>query len=300
MNLRIGLVQTTTGIDPEREADALAASVAALAAAGARLIFTPEMSGMLDRDRARAAARIVTEDEDVVLAAVRAAARDTAAWVQLGSLALRQPGRDRLANRAFLIDGGGAIRARYDKIHLFDVSLGGGESYRESAAYAPGDAAVVAETPWGGLGMTVCYDLRFPALHRALAEAGAAIVSVPAAFTRPTGEAHWHVLLRARAIETGCFVVAAAQTGEHADGRATYGHSLVAGPWGDVRLDMGAAPGTAIVDLDLAAVDEARGRIPVLGHARRFALPMAHARATMAVPADRSGASAADDPAVAA
>ena len=273
MTVRAGIVQTTTGIDPRAEAAALAAAIVALAADGAELIFTPEMSGLLDRDRARAASKIVTEAADPVLAAVRAAARAAKVWVQLGSLALRIPGRDRLANRAFLIDDSGAIRARYDKIHLFDVTLGGGESYRESAAYAPGDAAVAAATPWGVLGMTVCYDLRFPALHRALAEAGASILSVPAAFTRPTGEAHWHVLLRARAIETGCFVVAAAQTGEHADGRATYGHSLVVGPWGEVLCDMGDVPGTAIVDLDLADIAAARARVPALANARTFALP---------------------------
>ena len=273
MTLRVGLVQTTTGIDPAIEAAALTASIAALAADGAQLIFTPEMSGLLDRDRARAAAAVRSEADDAVLAAVRAAARAAGAWVQLGSLALRDPGSDRLANRAFLIDSDGEIRARYDKVHLFDVTLPGGESYRESSAYAPGERAVVADTPWGGLGLTICYDVRFPTLHGALARAGARILSVPAAFTRPTGIAHWHVLLRARAIETGCFVVAAAQTGVHVDGRATFGHSLVVSPWGEVLLDMGEPAGTAVLDLDLAAVDEARGRVPALTHARAFALP---------------------------
>ncbi len=282
MTLRIGLVQTTTGIDPAVEAVSLAASIVSLAAQGARLVFTPEMSGLLDRDRSRAAASITDEDHDIVLAAVRQAARQAGVWVQLGSLALRVPGRDRLANRAFLIDDAGEICARYDKIHLFDVTLGGGESYRESAAYAPGESAVVAGTPWGVLGMTVCYDLRFPLLHRALAEAGADMLSVPAAFTRPTGEAHWHVLLRARAIETGCFVVAAAQTGVHADGRATYGHSLVVDPWGATLLDMGDTPGSAVVDIDLAAVADARGRIPALANARPFAPPVPAAPASCA------------------
>ena len=273
MTLRVGLVQTTTGIDPAIEAAALTASIAALAADGAQLIFTPEMSGLLDRDRARAAANVHGEDNDEVLAAVRAAAKAAGVWVQLGSLALRDPGSERFANRAFLIDDAGEIRARYDKVHLFDVTLPGGESYRESSAYAPGERAVVAETPWGGLGLTICYDVRFPTLHGALARAGARILSVPAAFTRPTGIAHWHVLLRARAIETGCFVVAAAQTGVHVDGRATFGHSLVVSPWGEVLLDMGEPAGTAVLDLDLAAVDEARGRVPALTHARAFALP---------------------------
>lgn len=272
MTLRIGIVQPTTGIDPAIEADALATAIGALAAQGARIIFTPEMSGLLDKDRRRAAANVRDEADDVVLAAVRAAARQHKVWVHLGSLALAAGG-DLLANRGFVIDDAGEIQARYDKIHLFDVTLAGGESYRESAAYRPGEAAVVAPTPWGGLGLTICYDVRFPALHAALARAGAVMLAVPAAFTRPTGAAHWHVLLRARAIETGSFVIAAAQTGEHADGRATYGHSLVIGPWGDVLLDMGEAPGTAIVDLDLGDVDLARGRVPALAHARDFATP---------------------------
>lgn len=272
--MRIGLVQPTTGIDPAAEAAALAAAIADLAGEGAELVFTPEMSGLLDRDRARAGRHIVAEDQDQVLAAVQTAAAAAGIWVHLGSLALQGPD-GRFVNRGFLIDADGAVRARYDKIHLFDVDLPNGESWRESAAYAPGETAVVAETPWGGLGLTICYDLRFPALHRALAEAGAMLLSVPAAFTRPTGRAHWHVLLRARAIETGCFVIAAAQTGVHADGRETFGHSLVVAPWGEVLLDMGEAPGTAVLDIDLAAVAEARGRVPALRHARPFTLATA-------------------------
>ncbi|MEI6419709.1 MAG: carbon-nitrogen hydrolase family protein, partial [Sphingomonadales bacterium] len=240
--MTIGLVQTTTGIDPAEAADALAASIAGLAGQGAELIFTPEMSGLLDRDRRRASANVRAEADDVVLAAVRATAARHGVWVQLGSLALA--GNDsKMANRGFLIAPDGSIRAHYDKIHLFDVDLDGGESYRESAAYAPGARAVLATTPWGALGLTICYDLRFAALHRALAQAGAVMLAVPAAFTKPTGAAHWHVLLRARAIETGCFVIAAAQTGLHEDGRHTFGHSLVVAPWGEVLLDMGEAPG---------------------------------------------------------
>lgn len=272
MSLRIGIIQPTTGIDPRIEAEALTRGIADLAARGAAFIFTPEMSGLLDRDRRRAAGNVVLEGDDRVLAAVQAAARDNGVWVQLGSLAVRTD-TALLANRAFLIDDRGAVQARYDKIHLFDVTLPGGETYRESSAYRPGDAAVVAQTPWGRLGLTICYDLRFPALHAALARAGAVMLAVPAAFTRPTGSAHWHTLLKARAIETGCFVIAAAQTGEHADGRTTYGHSLVVAPWGEVLLDMGEAPGTAVVDIDLAAVDEARGRVPALANARTFAAP---------------------------
>ena len=270
--LNIGLLQTTTGIDPAAEARWLADGIADLAARGAQLIFTPEMSGLLDRDRARAAPHIVAEADNVVLAAVREAARAAGVWVQLGSLALKADGDDpRAVNRGFLIDDAGGIRARYAKIHLFDVALGT-ESWRESAAYQPGTEAVVAATPWGALGLTICYDLRFPALHRALAEAGAQMISVPAAFTRPTGAAHWHVLLRARAIETGCFVIAAAQTGEHEDGRATWGHSLVVAPWGEVLLDMGEAPGDAVIGIDLAAVAAARAKVPALEHARPFTL----------------------------
>ncbi|MFZ4688133.1 MAG: carbon-nitrogen hydrolase family protein [Polymorphobacter sp.] len=271
--MRIGLVQTTTGIDPAVEAAALSDAIAVLAGQGALIVFTPEMSGLLDKDRRRAAGTVQAEADDVVLAAVRAAARAHGVWVQLGSLALKTDG-DLFTNRGFLIDDTGEIRARYDKIHLFDVTLGGGEAYRESAAYAPGEAAVVAATPWGALGLTICYDVRFPALHAALVRAGAVLLAVPAAFTRPTGAAHWHVLLRARAIETGSFVVAAAQTGVHADGRATFGHSLVIGPWGDVLLDMGEAAGTAIIDIDLGDVAAARGRVPGLANARDFAPPV--------------------------
>jgi predicted amidohydrolase len=272
--LRVGLVQPTTGIDPAVEAHALAAAVATLAGQGAEIIFMPEMSGLLDRDKARAARHIRAEADDMVLAAVRESARDHKVWVQLGSLALAGD-TSHFANRGFLIDAEGGIRARYDKIHLFDVTLPGGESYRESSAYAPGAEAVCAATPWGPLGLTICYDLRFPALHRALAEAGAVVLAVPAAFTKTTGEAHWHVLLRARAIETGAFVIAAAQTGTHADGRNTFGHSLVVAPWGEVLLDMGTAPGTAVCDIDLAEVAIARGKVPALAHARPFRLTLA-------------------------
>jgi predicted amidohydrolase len=269
MTLRIGLVQPTTGLDPAVEARALAAAVASLTGQGAQVIFMPEMSGLVDRDRRRATTHIVAEDGDAVLAAVCTAAKIHKVWVHLGSLALKGP-TERFVNRGFLIDDSGEIRARYDKIHLFDVTLPGGETYRESAAYAPGSHAVCAATPWGGLGLTICYDLRFPALHTALAAAGAVMLSVPAAFTRTTGEAHWHILLRARAIETGCFVIAAAQTGHHADGRETFGHSLVVAPWGEVLLDMGTMPGVAICDIDLAATAQARARVPTLDHVRPF------------------------------
>ena len=269
--LRLGIIQTNSGIDPAANAEMLVAAIAELATGGAQLVLTPEMSGLLDRDRTRIMTNVRAEDDDVVLAAVRAAAKQYGVWVELGSLAI-SVGEDRLANRSFMIDAQGEIRARYDKIHLFDVDLPTGERHRESATYRPGAEAVVVDTPWARLGLAICYDLRFAGLFAALANAGAQLLTVPAAFTRPTGKAHWHALLRARAIETGSFVVAAAQTGEHADGRATYGHSLVIDPWGEVLLDMGEAAGTAICDIDLGAVTDTRARIPALVHARPFTL----------------------------
>lgn len=234
------------------------------------IAFTPEMSGLLDRDRDRILGNARTEADEPTLAASCAVAADTGMWIALGSLAVRVDGSDRLANRSFMVDGTGAVAARYDKIHLFDVDLGPGDRYRESATYASGDRAVVAATPWGGLGLSVCYDLRFPALYAALAGAGAELVAVPAAFTVPTGRAHWHTLMRARAIETGAFVIAAAQSGHHEDGRDTYGHSLVVDPWGEVLLDMGEGAGTAVIEIDLAAVASARTRLPTAQHARAF------------------------------
>jgi predicted amidohydrolase len=265
---RVALLQARTGIDPEANAKALVAAVEAAAAGGAAMLFTPEMSGLLDRDKARAAAHLRPADEDPVLAAVRAASARAGIWVHLGSLAVRRADEPRLANRAFLIDAGGGIRATYDKLHLFDVDLPTGESWRESASYAPGDTAVVAETPVGPLGLSICYDLRFPGLFAALSDAGAKVIAIPAAFTVPTGQAHWHVLMRARAIEAGVFVIAAAQAGRHEDGRETYGHSLVVGPWGEVLLDMGPEPGLAFAEIDLGDVDRVRARVPAIAHRR--------------------------------
>lgn len=265
--MKLALLQMTSGTDPAANAETIAAAIADAATAGAAMLFTPEMSGLLDRDRERATAHISSEAFDPVLAAVRKAAAEHRLWVHLGSLALRRPD-GRLANRGFVIDANGAIRARYDKLHLFDVDLPSGESWRESAAFASGEEAVVAETPVGMLGLSICYDLRFPVLYHALSAAGATVLSVPAAFTRPTGAAHWHVLLRARAIESASFVVAAAQTGVHEDGRATYGHSLAIDPWGEVLLDMGEQPGLGIAEIDTAAVDAVRARIPVIRHRR--------------------------------
>ena len=272
---RIALFQATSGIDPAANAAALVSAVEAAAKGGAAMLFTPEMSGLLDKDRARMAGQVSAESEDRVLAAVREAAAKAGIWVHLGSLAVRAEGGDKLANRGFVIDGGGEIRARYDKIHLFDVDLPTGESWRESASYAPGAATVVVrDTPVGALGLTICYDLRFPALFAALAEAGAELISVPAAFTVPTGMAHWHLLLRARAVEAGLFVVAAAQGGNHEDGRATYGHSLVVGPWGEVLLDMAARNGElGFAEIDLGRIAEVRARVPALSHRRPIPAP---------------------------
>ncbi|MBX9732330.1 MAG: carbon-nitrogen hydrolase family protein [Sphingomonas sp.] len=264
---KIALLQMCSGIDPVQNAATVRDGIAAAAAGGAAMVFTPEMSNLIDRDRARASLSVMSEDQDVVLAAARAAAAAHAIWVHIGSLALK--GSDgKLANRGFVIDATGAIRARYDKLHLFDVDLPTGESWRESAAYAAGQGASVVASPIGQIGLSICYDLRFADLYRALSNAGATVLAVPAAFTRPTGEAHWHILLRARAIEAGAFVIAAAQTGIHADGRATYGHSLVIDPWGEVLLDMGDAEGLGFADIDLHRVDDVRARVPVIAHRR--------------------------------
>ena len=265
---KVALFQSCTGIDPAANARRLVAAVEEAAAGGAAMLFTPEMSGLLDRDSARAAGQVRSEGEDAVLAACRAAAKANAIWVHLGSLAVRV-GDGKLANRSFVIDDQGEVRGRYDKMHLFDVDLPTGESWRESAVYQGGTQPVVVQgTPVGRLGLTVCYDLRFPGLFAALAEAGADVIAAPAAFTVPTGHAHWEILLRARAIEAGLFVVAAAQSGRHEDGRETYGHSLVVDPWGGKLLEMGEGTGVAFADVDLGKIDEVRSRIPSLRHRR--------------------------------
>ena len=271
--VRIALYQSRTGIDPLRSAEELAGAIADAKAGGAAMLFTPEMSGILDGNRTRAAGSVKSEDQDVVLAAVREAAAASGLWVHLGSLALRAEGSgEALVNRAFVIDDSGAVRGRYDKIHLFDVDLPGGESWRESASYRAGDKTVVVRaTPVGDLGLAICYDLRFPALFERLAEAGAEVIAVPAAFTVPTGRAHWQVLLRARAIEAGLFVIAAAQCGQHEDGRWTYGHSLVVDPWGEVLADGGESNGLIFADIELERIAEVRSRIPVLAHRRPIA-----------------------------
>ncbi len=266
--VRIALFQARSGIEPTANAAALVDAVRTAAAGGAAMLFTPEMSGLLDRDRDRSAGKVRLEGNDEVLAAVRSAAREAGIWVHLGSLALK--GEDGgLVNRGFVIDDLGEIRGRYDKIHLFDVDLPTGESWRESASYRPGrEAVLVAGTPVGKLGLTICYDLRFPALFERLSDGGAEVIAVPAAFTVPTGKAHWSLLLRARAIEAGLFVVAAAQGGRHEDGRETYGHSLVADPWGELILDMGDAGGVEFAEIDLDRIAEVRSRLPAIDHRR--------------------------------
>ena len=275
---RIALLQMTSGIDPAANARAITEAVASAKAGGAEMLFTPEMCGLLDRNRARAAPHIVPEAENPVLAAVREAAARAGLWVALGSLAVareddadKRPTDTRHANRAFVIDATGNIAARYDKIHMFDVDLATGESWRESAAYAPGDKPVSVETPLGRLGLAICYDLRFPALFEALGQAKCDIIAIPAAFTAPTGAAHWHVLQRARAIEASAFVVSAAQVGHHEDGRETYGHSLVVDPWGEVLLDMGGEQaGLGFADIDLNRLAEVRKQLPALANKREI------------------------------
>ncbi|MFL6725113.1 MAG: carbon-nitrogen hydrolase family protein [Sphingomicrobium sp.] len=265
---RIALFQSTSGIDPAANARALADAIEEAAGSGAEMLFTPEMSGLLDRDSARASKVLRPQDEDEVLAACREAAARQGIWLHIGSLAVLEDD-GKIANRSFVVDREGQIRATYDKIHLFDVDLPTGESWRESNVYAPGKGVVLVNgTPVGKLGLTICYDLRFPGLFARLAESDADVIAVPAAFTVPTGKAHWHVLLRARAIEAGLFVVAAAQVGHHEDGRNTFGHSLVVDPWGEILLDMGEEKGVGFADIDLTRISDVRSRIPALNHRR--------------------------------
>jgi deaminated glutathione amidase len=242
--------------------------------AGAEFIMTPEITGMFEPKRENHLAKATDEAANPVLAAFRDLARETGAWLLLGSTPIRIEA-ERLANRSFLLAPDGVVAARYDKIHMFDVDLKNGESYRESALYRPGETPVLAALPWGTLGMTVCYDLRFPYLYRALAQAGADFLSIPAAFTVPTGKAHWHVLQRARAIENGCFVFAPAQWGEHAEGRKTFGHSLIVDPWGEVLADAGEGVGFVTAEIDTAKVAEARHMVPALRHDRAVPAPKA-------------------------
>ena len=268
---RAALFQMTTGIDPEANAGTIVSAVSAAKQGGAAMLFTPEMSGLLDRQRSRAREVIRSEAEDRVLAAVREAAAREGIWVHLGSLAIvRKDGR--WANRAFVIDETGEIRARYDKIHMFDVDLSTGESWRESNAYAAGDEVVTVETPLGRLGLSICYDVRFPALYEALGRAHCDVIAIPAAFTVPTGKAHWHLLQRARAVEASAYVLSAAQVGRHEDGRETYGHSLAIDPWGEIVLDMGGEKaGLGFAEIDPARIAEIRTQLPSLANRRTIA-----------------------------
>ena len=266
---RVGLIQMRSGRTPQENIDSASTLIGKAKRAGADYVLTPEMTNIMESNRQRLFAAITEEENDQSLIAFRELARAHAIHLHVGSLAIKVS-PDKAANRSFLIDPQGEIVARYDKIHMFDVNLGNGESYRESGNFHSGEIAVLADLPWGRLGLTVCYDLRFPALYRALAEAGASFLAVPSAFTQQTGEAHWHVLLRARAIENGSFVFAAAQGGKHENGRETFGHSLVADPWGRVLAEGGIEPGVVMAEIDLAEVAAARARIPSLQHGRRF------------------------------
>jgi len=268
-NFKAAMIQMRSSLTPGTNIDDAVRMIEKAKSAGADYVLTPEMTNILAAKRDQLIAVIVEEEADVSLATFRELARKLGIFVHIGSLAIKiSP--DRAANRSFLIDPKGDIVARYDKIHMFDVDLGGGESYRESRNYRPGELAVLADLPWARLGLTVCYDLRFPALFRALAEGGATMLAIPSAFTKQTGEEHWHVLIRARAIENGCFVFAAAQGGKHENGRDTYGHSLIVDPWGRILAEGNTEPAVIMAEIDPAEVAAARARIPSLQHGRRF------------------------------
>jgi deaminated glutathione amidase len=266
---RVGLIQMRSGRDPRANVDSAVKLIGEAKAAGADYVQTPEMTNIMEVKREALFGALAPEEQDASLAAFRETARAHRLWLHVGSLALKVS-PDKAVNRSFLIDPQGEITARYDKIHMFDVDLAGGESYRESRSYRAGEAAISADLPWGRLGLTICYDLRFPALYRALAEAGASFLAIPSAFTRQTGEAHWHVLMRARAIENTCYVLAAAQGGKHENGRETFGHSLVVDPWGRVVAEGGTEPGVVLAEIVPADIATARARIPSLQHGRRF------------------------------
>ena len=273
--MKTALLQITSGDDPAANLDMVAAMMDQAAAEGARFILSPEVTNCVSSSRENQMAVLRPEAEDITLAGLSAKAAELGVWLLIGSLGLKTTDPDgRFANRSFLIGPDGTVRARYDKIHMFDVDVTPQETYRESAQFRPGSRAVVADTDFGRIGMAVCYDVRFPGLFQALAKAGATILTVPAAFSPVTGAAHWHTLLRARAIETGCFVLAPAQTGEHpktnGKPRRTYGHSLAVSPWGEVLVDGGTEPGIHIFDMDASLVDEARRKVPSLTHVRAF------------------------------
>lgn len=276
--MKVALVQLNVSDDPVENLAGTVTMVRDAADQGAEFVLTPEVTNCVSTSRAHQRQVLQTEDDDVTLATLRDVARDKGIWLLIGSLGIKTEDADgRFANRSFLISPQGDIAARYDKIHMFDVDIDASESYRESAGYRPGERAVVAETPFARIGLSICYDMRFPHLYQTLADAGAQILTMPAAFSPVTGAAHWHMLLRARAIETGCFVLAPAQTGEHASAtnktRNTYGHSLAVAPWGEVLMDAGEAPGVYLFDLDMDRVEDARKRVPSLANRRDFKAP---------------------------
>ena len=273
---RVGLCQMTTGPDVAANLEVASKLIREAVAAGANYVQTPEITTLMETDRAKLFVATRPEEGNPAIAHFRSLARELKIWLHVGSMGVAiSP--EKIANRALLISPEGVVTARYDKIHMFDVDLPNGETYRESRNFAAGATAVLADLPWGKLGLTICYDMRFPALYRALAHAGATMIAVPAAFTVPTGKAHWHTLLRARAIETQCFVFAAAQAGTHANGRQTYGHSLVISPWGEILVEAdGVHPTVITADIDMALVDEARSRVPSLTHDRTFTVVQAN------------------------
>lgn len=268
-SFRVGLVQMCSGRDVEKNVAAASDLIRQAAGGGANYVLTPEMTTLVELERSRLLAVVRPEAETAALPHFQGLARELGIWLHIGSMPVRL-GNDRLANRSFLITPQGNVRARYDKIHMFDVDLGGGERYEESVNYQPGAEAVVADLPWGPLGFSICYDLRFPQLYRALARAGAIFIAIPAAFTRPTGMAHWHTLLRARAIESQAFVFAAAQGGMHENGRETFGHSLAVSPWGEILCEADTHPDVVFADIDLQLLDDVRRRVPSLRHDRKF------------------------------
>ncbi len=276
--MKAALVQLSSKDDPVANLPTTEALVREAAVAGAALVLTPEVTNIVSASRTIQTQELTIEADDLTLQRLRKVAEETGIWLSIGSLALKSGDPDeRFVNRQFLINPDGEICARYDKIHMFDVELGDGESYRESRGYRPGELAVTAQSPWGTIGLSICYDMRFPLLYHALARAGAQILTVPSAFTVPTGRAHWHTLLRARAIETGCFILAAAQCGTHEARRGkireTYGHSLAVDPWGAVIAEAGTEPGVTLIDLDLDQIEKCRAKIPALANTRAFNPP---------------------------
>ena len=268
-NLKVACIQTNSKSDPNINIREVSSLIRAARSTGAELITTPEVVGMLEPNREKALNKAQPENYHGVLREFRALSRDLAIWLLIGSISIKLS-NGKLANRSFLINPDGQIIARYTKIHMFDVEVNDGSIYRESATYQPGTSACLASTPWGLVGLTVCYDIRFPALYRDLAKAGAKIIFIPSAFTEVTGEAHWHILQRARAIENGCFIVSAAQTGMHEQNRKTFGHSIIVDPWGNILADANKDVGFITADLDLNLVDEVRKKIPSLTHDREY------------------------------